>query len=553
MLSLIHIQNLAIVAQLELELSAGMTVITGETGAGKSIIVDALSLVLGERADSRWIGPQGDSAEISLLLKINEGQAAQSWLNEQALWQGSECWVRRVLNRDGRSRNYINGKPVALQQLRTLATLIIDIHSQHEYHALLNPNQQRLLLDAFAGVEDKVQTVKHCYQAWQTVKRTLLEHEKNVKDHADRLAFLRYQLDELEAVQLQAEEWQQLTRQHKSLTLAEDALARCQQVLSILATHENKTLSSLLTHCVHQLMPFKNTHPHLANAHSLLETALLHVNEAISDLHRFSDQDETDAETRAQLEKRLSLLHDLARKHKIQPEQLPELQQQLQQEWQQLAAGTTHMADLATLCQANEQAYYQQAGRLSLARQQAAQQLMAEVTESLQQLGMRHSEFVIELTQAPASALGLESVLFTVRTNQGQPFQPLHKTASGGELSRLSLAIQVATLNTYATPIVVFDEVDVGIGGATAAIVGKLLKTLSRRTQVLCVTHLPQVAAFADDHLVVEKNTQDNITHSQITRLSKEQQIQEIARMLGGLTITEQTIAHAREMVTLAV
>lgn len=555
MLQFLNIQNFALINQLDLEFESGMTVLTGETGAGKSIIIDALLLALGGRADSQTIHPNAERCTVSASFNIKTLPHAQQWLQQRELGNDEHCILRRTLTTDGRSRGFINDQPVPLQVMRELGDLLVSIHGQHEHQALLKPDQQRILFDDYAGHSALVDKVFVLYESYhETQKQLAAINEQHAQRNA-RLELLRYQVNELKQLDLQEDELARLDQEQYQLANAEALLTQAQQALDLLEENDNGGARQLLTKAQTILAPKIGTQKQLESITQLLNTAIIQTEEATNELRDYCEQVQLDPERLQWVEQRLEAIHDLARKHRINPENLFATQQKLEQELQQLTHSDTHTQELQTLCHELQQQYQQAAKELTRSRQKAEKRLVPAVTQVLHQLGMPGGKFDVTLTPLSNDSIspyGLERIEFLVSANPGQPLQPLAKVASGGELSRISLAIHALTTQNTAIPTLIFDEVDVGIGGGTAEIVGRLLQQLSTSSQLLCVTHLPQVAALGRHHFQVNKKIIKNNTQTEILLLNKNARIQEIARMLGGIKITAQTLAHAKEMVEVA-
>lgn len=551
MLTHIHIKDLAIVSSLELELLPGMTVLTGETGAGKSILIDALGLVLGDRADNGMIRAGSDRAEITTAFDIADLTEVHSWLTEQALESGPECILRRVLVRDGRSRAFINDSPVSLQSLQALGDLLVDIHGQHAHQSLLSKGHQRELLDAYANHPSLLDETTRLYREWHETKAALEQLQTASDDRAARLDLLRYQVNELGNLKLGQNEIAELDELHGRLSNLGRLRETCAHALSSLYDTDG-SVQEQLAGISRELEELSALDPALAETRELLENALIQVEEATTNLRQYGEGLELDPQQLKQVERRLEEIHDQARKYRAKPEELPARLEQLQTELEELEHADIHLARLEEQVQTLHSSYLSQAKALSKSRLKAAKRLEKEVCAGIHSLGMPEGRFSINiqpLTEERASATGLDQIEFLVSANPGQPPQPLAKVASGGELSRISLAIQVATIRCGRIPTLIFDEVDAGIGGGVAEIVGQLLRQLGEKRQVLCVTHLPQVAAQGHQHLQVSKQTDSDSTRTNVRSLEQDEQIEEVARMLGGLEITSKTLDHAREMV----
>ncbi len=554
MLTHLQIRDLAIVASLELELHAGLSALTGETGAGKSILIDALGLALGERADNSMIRAGSERAEVTATFDIRDNPNIASWLKAADLDEEDECILRRSLNREGRSRAFINGRAVPLQQLQDLGNLLVEVHGQHAHQSLLKSGHQRHLLDAHGGHLELAQETARHHKAYQQSVKQLQELAAAASDRASRLDLLQYQRNELTALNLSAEELETIDQEHRRLSHLDQLRLQCGEIVDALDESE-PSMRTLLARYGDRLEELQRLDETLNEPKQMLEAALIQVDESLAFLHGYLSDLEIDPSALQQVEERLGAIHDAARKYRVAPEELPQRLSEIERELQQLEHADIELASLQQQVSARQEAYRQSAERLSQARQKAAKRLSDEISQAMQKLGMKGGVFAVALDPLPpekAAASGLETVEFQVSANPGMPLQPLSRVASGGELSRISLAIQVSTIRYGETPTLVFDEVDVGIGGGVAEIVGQMLRTLGTTRQILCVTHLPQVAAQAMHHLQVTKQSTRRETRTTIAQLEAEARIEEIARMLGGVKITEQTLAHAREMVGLA-
>lgn len=555
MLVHLSVHNYAIVEHLDLELNAGMSVITGETGAGKSIMLDALGLALGDRADSGVVRPGADKADILASFDLAAIPEARQWLSERDLDNDGPCILRRVITAEGRSRSYINGSPCPQGDLKALGELLIDIHNQHEHQSLLKPDTHRRLLDEYAGSQELARQVQLAAQRWRQTRQELERLANAGDEQRARHQLLSYQLEELDNLALGDNELPQLEQDHKALANAESLLSACRLVLEQCSEHDGGNVLSALTSSLQRLSPFNSPPGALSEAVNLLASAQIQVEEAVGELNRFLDHFDADPARQQQLEERMDSIYTLARKHRIQPSELGALQQQLFDELESLNADDQACERLSNELTAYARHFQDKAAELSQLRQGAASQLATAVEGEIQRLGMPGGRFTIELratAHAEPHPHGLEQVELLVSANPGQPLKPLAKVASGGELSRISLAIQVITAQTSRVPTLVFDEVDVGIGGPTAEVVGQLLRRLGERGQVLTVTHLPQVAAQGHHHLFVHKARDSDATRTAVAHLQDSDRIEEIARMLGGVDLTAESLAHARKMVTTA-
>ena len=551
MLTHIHVRNLAIVDEIEVELTAGMTTLTGETGAGKSILVDALGLVLGDRADSTVIRHGCERAEISAGFDIQDHPAASEWLAEQALDEDGECQLRRIINREGRTRGYINGQAVPMQSLRELGEQLVDIHGQHEHQSLLRNPVQRQLLDAFGRHQSLLDKLTGCYKEMKAVRNELQDTFGNDTDRDARLDLLRYQRQELASLGLGKEDIGNIDEEHARQANAGRLLEASQQGLERLGADEGPSVSSLLNQTLDELGELAELDSELEEATQLLSEAAVLVNESIESLRHYADRLDIDPQRLQWLEQRIGILHDLARKHRCRPEDLPAIEEKISKELDNIEHADerreTLQARLATL----EQGYLDTARQLTAKRRRTAKAFGKQITDAMQTLGMAGGIFTVHIDPRAEKAFGehgMDDIEFRVSANSGQPVQPLSKVASGGELSRISLSIQVISASSETIPTLIFDEVDSGIGGGVAEIVGQKLRSLGKDRQVLCVTHLPQVAALAHQQMQVSKLSGKDTTRTRIRRLNEEERIDELARMLGGVKITRQTREHAQEM-----
>jgi len=550
MLSRLTIRNLVIVRELELEFSTGMSALTGETGAGKSIMIDALGLALGDKTDNGMIRSGCEKAEVNAEFDLADSTAALAWLEQHDLADESQCLLRRVLVRDGRSRAYINGTPSPQALLRELGELIVDIHGQHAHQSLLRGNAQRELLDAYAGLQPQVAELGEHFQALQGARQQRDELQQAAADRANRLDYLAFQVAELEPLSESASNIEQLGQDQQRLAHAERLQNESSALLSALSEGE-QDIASLLASLGNQLRELAALDNRLDEVRDLVESAGIQVDEAAQSLRHYTESIEVDPQHLQEVDSQLVKLHDAARKHRVDIAELPALAEQLQTELETLRNADQAMDELDGMVEELQKSYDQHAAKLSKARAKAADKLGKTVTDGMQELGLAGGKFSISCeTQADTpSRHGVDKIQFLVAANPGQPAGALSAVASGGELSRISLAIQVATANCGEVPTLIFDEVDVGIGGAVAEIVGQLLRRLGNQRQVLCVTHLPQVASQAHQHYRVHKMSDGETTETRIEQLDASSRISEVARMLGGVDITEQTLRHAGEMI----
>jgi DNA repair protein RecN (Recombination protein N) len=554
LLTSLTITHFTLVNHLDIEFSEGMTAVTGETGAGKSLILDALGLALGDRGDTDRIRQDADKAEVSANFTLNNNTAAGQWLDELDFDHDNECLVRRTLTRDGRSRGFINGQPATMAQLRELGAFIIDIHNQHEHQSLLAKDHQRTLLDEFGGHQKLCESVATAYKAWLIAKIALEQWQQTSEDSAARRELLSFQIEELEQLGLSEGEIESLEKEQLLLANAESILADSQLVLSLCDDNEggdqNTAQAALNKACVTlEAMPQRTKS--LQEALGLLNSARIQVNEAVGEIQHHLASSELDPGRLEQVEERLSLCYQLARKHKIAAPELPALLLKLAEQLEALGNAETNAEELAAQLEVTEATYIATANKLSKARSKTALAFSTAVNKQLAELAMGGASIETSLTSNKEdrhSPSGLESVEILVSTNPGQPHRSLNKVASGGELSRISLAIQVVAAEHSSIPVLVFDEVDVGVGGATASVIGRLLSKLSEKGQVICISHQAQVASHATHHLLASKAQIDSVTESQLVRLDRPARKDEIARMLGGEKITKKTLSHAEEM-----
>jgi DNA repair protein RecN (Recombination protein N) len=549
MLTHIHVRDFIIVENLELALQPGMTVLTGETGAGKSILIGALGLALGDKADAHTVRAGRDAAEVTLSFEVGALPAVQAWLKEQALEAEGECLVRRLINRDGRSRAFINHSPVPLQVLRQLGEMLIDIHGQHAHQSLLRAQVQRELLDDYAGHRTLGAEVAEVFRQWKETAEQLEDSKHRNQEQQAHQDLLRYQVGELATLKLGEDEVRQLDEEHTRLANAHRLLEGAQHLLDLLYEQEEGALLSQLNGAVSEIEQLKRFDPQLEVPASLLRDAVIPLQEASAGLRHYLNQLDIDPERLSWVEQRLDQIHTLARKHRVTPEELPALKARLQAELDLWQGTEARIAELEAKKTHLDARYRKLAQALRESRVRAAQQLEQKVSGDIERLGMAGGRFAVQFEDLDHfTANGMERVEFCVSTNPGQPLMPLTRVVSGGELSRISLAIQVASVQTGQIPTLVFDEVDVGIGGRVAEIVGHKLLTLAQARQILCITHLPQVAALGQQHLQVSKDTRAGSARAQIHPLSHEERIAELARMSGGVEITTQTMAHAKAL-----
>ncbi|NYT58790.1 DNA repair protein RecN [Alcaligenaceae bacterium] len=548
MLRSLHIRDFVIVDQAEIPFTTGFTVFSGETGAGKSILIDALSLALGARGDASVIRDGAPRADISAVFE--PPVSLHNWLQEHEFATDDDLILRRVIDAQGRSRSFINGLPVTLGQLRELADHLIDIHGQHAHQSLLKAASQRELLDTQGGHLPLARQVQQAWQQWQQAEKNLASALSNAATLQAVREQLEWQVAELEQLGLHENEWETLTAEHNRLAHAQALLDGATQALATLDNDgEQGSAMQALNTAAHAIAQQLGHDQQLQGIYDAIESARISAAEAVSDLNSYLDKLELEPERLALAEQRLSILFEAARKFKSEPGDLPALLQNLAQQLNNSQAAADTDA-LAKQLKAAAEQYQSQADLLSKARQKASKKISQQVTVAMQDLAMNGGSFKIHLSACPPGAHGNESIEFLVAGHAGTSPKPLAKVASGGELARISLALSVIASQAARVPTLIFDEVDTGVGGAVAEVVGKLLRTLGDRHQVLCVTHLPQVAARGTSHYEVKKSSSSTGTLSQIEALDAEERVHEIARMLGGLKITDTTRRHAREMLS---
>lgn len=551
MLLSLSVRDFVIVDTLTVEFSNGFTVLTGETGTGKSIILDALGLLLGDRADGTLVRSGQERAEISALFQIDRRPDIVDWLERQALTiEDDTLLIRRLIDRNGRSRNFINNSQGTLSQLRELGTFLVDIHGQHAHQSLVRPDTQRTLLDAYAGSEGLARDVQQAWTDWQKAKKARETAEQCSQQSELERERLSWQINEVAELNLQPDEWVLLNQTHARLAHATELAQSTQMAIDTLSNREGNCLS-LIAAVQSRLSKLSNLDPRLTDTLSLLDSVNAELCEVVYSLRDYANNIDEDPSRLVSVEQRLSNVLSIARKYRIQPHELPDRLADWQHQLDTLALETDLNA-LAVIEATHQTRYRSLAETLSNRRRHAASALSHRITEELQQLAMGNAQFAIELAPlVEPSAQGLESVEYLVAMNSGTRFLPLAKTASGGELSRISLAMQIVISQIACVPTLIFDEVDVGVGGRIAEVIGKLLRQLGNRYQVLCITHLPQVASCGQQHWQVSKTNENGQILSRITSLTPEQRVLEIARMLGGSDITETTRQHAAEMLAL--
>ncbi|WP_101776332.1 DNA repair protein RecN [Pasteurella oralis] len=556
MLIQLTINNFAIVRHLNIELTEGMSVITGETGAGKSIAIDALGVCLGQRTEINMLREGQERADICATFSLEKNTPAFQWLQMQELQDienPNECILRRIINHDGRSKAFINSIPVSAAQLKELGQYLVHINGQHASQLLLKTDYQLRLLDNFCAHTNLLAQMRADHQTWQALQYQVETFQQKVTENEARKQLLQYQVEELDEFNLRPDEYLALEEEQKRLSSSEQLTTLSQSTLQLLSENETVSIDSLLYKATQYLDELCELDSRYNNVSSLLQEALIQVQEATSEIQQLASDIEQDPTSLYEIEQRLGQALQLARKHHVKPENLVELHRCLKQELAQLI----DFSDSEEMLIAQEKAAYAQMQATALAlhqsRQIGATKLAQQVTQSIKKLAMENGEFFIELNADynKINQHGADNLVFMLRSNLGQMTQPLTKIASGGELSRISLAIQVLTSDRSAIPTLIFDEVDVGISGATASVVGKLLRKLGQRCQVICVTHLPQVACHGHRHFTVEKQTVEGKTETKMTALSPQQRVKALAKLLGGSKVTDSALANAQEMLDL--
>ncbi|MDH3552963.1 MAG: DNA repair protein RecN [Gammaproteobacteria bacterium] len=546
-----QIRDFAIVDKISVEFEPGMTVLTGETGAGKSILVDAVGLVLGERGGSQLVRDGAQRAEFSAEFDVSALPLVTDWLEQQALDQDDACLLRRVIGADGRSRAFINGNAVTMQQLKSLGELLLDIHGQHFHQSLGRRPIQRELLDHFGELSDKRLATEVAFENWQTLQQRLDALHSADADRASRLDLLEFQLHEMDALDVKEDELAQLQTERQKLKHCGALAAGVAAALRSLSEDDAANANSLLADSFRSLQSVVAYDDALKSVGELLENATIQITEASDALQRYGESIDMDPTRRDWVEERLDAMQSVARKHRVVAEELPVLAAKLRAEHDELMHAEERGLELEQQVADAKATYRRLAEALSKGRKKAAKAFSAAVTAAMGGLGMPGGVFAANVSALPDDAArpwGIDDIEFVISANPGQPAMPLSRVASGGELSRMSLAIQVIASDGSVIPTMVFDEVDSGVGGRVAEMVGRRLREVASNRQVLCVTHLPQVASLADQHFRISKVSDGKATRTGVTLLGKEERIEELARMLGGVEITQKTIEHAAEM-----
>jgi len=559
MLLQLNIQNFAIVRSLDIDWRKGMTTITGETGAGKSIAIDALGLCLGDRALTNVVRPKCKKAELAATFDINKNISAQKWLQKNGLSLADEndknldceCILRRVISAEGRSKAYINGSQVPLAQLKEIAQFLINIHGQHDHQLIVKAAQQRKILDEYADHQHLLDDVQYYYQQWRHLKTELKQLQESKEQREAKLQLLQYQVNELDEFSLQIGEFQTLENDYKRHSNGQSLLNGTLQALQVLSENENFNITDSLRNNCEQLNDLVNMDPNLADISKTLSEALIQIEDANNELKHYYDRLELDPQAYQMIEDRYSLAIQLAKKHQVSPENLPTLHLEIKQALSLINSDGSRLDTVYIDIEKAKTHYIQSAKTLSASRLKSAKKLSKKITLSMKELNMNNGIFEVSVEQIEIDALsasGLDEINFLISLNPGQQLEAMNKVASGGELSRISLAMQVILADKVITPTLIFDEVDVGISGPTAAMVGSKLQELAKNTQVICVTHLPQVASKGHQQLFVSKLTDGELTETKVTELSSNGRVKEIARLLAGNKITDNSLANAQEL-----
>ena len=546
MLQTLSIKNLALIENLTLDFKTGFTTLTGETGAGKSILLDGLGLTLGERANASLVRHGTTRSDVTADFEISKLPLVQAWLAESELDDDNQCLLRRTLTVEGRSKAYINSLPVSVKQLKHLGGLLINIHGQHEHQTLLQPQKQLELLDAYAQHDDLSTQVAKQFKRWRDLTQQLKTLQAQQADKQSQLELLNFQLQEFDEIAPVMDEFDELSAEQKSLSYANEIKQSAYQVYQ---TIESKnSITDGFNFAINELEKVSNYHPKLATALQQLQSVLIETQEIAHDIQTIEREIELDPNKLQRLDSRLSELFNLAKKYLVEPNHLVTKHQAIRDQLAKLNGSAESLEQLKTEVENAWQTYLQSSQLLTNSRQKSALRLTEDISKTIQILGMADGKFSITIqTEEKPTNQGMDSVEFLISANKGQPQQAINKVASGGELSRISLAIQVACAEVTSLPTLIFDEVDVGIGGSIAEVVGQKMQQLGKHCQVLSITHLGQVAAYGNQQLNISKSSTENTTTTQVIELNNAQRTEEIARMVGGMIITEQTRKHAQE------
>ena len=550
MLTALQVKDFAIITSSTLELDAGMTTLTGETGAGKSILLGALGLVLGDRASPSAVRDTAERADITALFDIAESPAVTQWLGDHSMDQDGECILRRVVTRDGKSRAYVNGTPVTVRNLRELGQLLVNIHGQHDHQLITQPDTQRAILDDFGQCNSLLEKVRIVCKSWNDKNQQLSGIKERLEARGDRLDTLRYQLQEISKLSLDSIDFAAIDQEHRRLANATELKELCTTAMDLLQNNNNAVLSQL-SEAQTAIDNLCKNDSSMADIAELLSSARIQIDEAADSLRHYSHSIEPHPERLNELDQILTSAHQLAKKHRIDIPELGAFATGLQQEFEELGSIDESVETLEEELHKIASDYNKAANKLSTKRKKSATQLTKHLTNAMQTLGMKGGVFDIDIAvrkQEHPTPNGVDQVVFKVSANPGAALRAMSEVASGGELSRLSLAVQLIASSRNRVPTLIFDEVDTGVGGGVAETVGQQLRQLGDRCQVLCVTHLPQVAAQGHHHIKVSKKSSDKKTLAESKQLTKAESLEEIARMLGGVKITKRTREHAREM-----
>ena len=552
MLRSLQIRNFAIIDEIDITFKDDMTVLTGETGAGKSILIDALSLVLGERGSSNLIRNKEKRAEYTAEFEITNNKNALNWLVEKSLENENECILRRTISPDGKSRSFINGNTVNLQSLKSLGELLVDIHGQHFHQSLCKKNVQRDLLDHFGGLSDTKNKIKSIFNEWRTLSNQLTEMIENDKNKADRIDLLSFQSKELNELALSSGEYDSLNSEFKKINNIEKINRGINSLIDCLQSNEITNVGQMLSDSIKNIDTLATFDDSLEETKNLLSEAEINVSEAIGNLSRYGESIDYDNQKSREIEERINSIISLSRKHRADPDELVDIKIQIEKELDALKHSQTSIEEIQKNMNDLRKEYDDLSIKLTRMRVESGKKLSGLVADSMNELGMTGGIFKVEIIPSKnISQHGNDDITFQISANPGQKPQPISNVASGGELSRMSLAIQVITSNGTNIPTMIFDEVDSGIGGAIAEVVGKKLKDLSQNKQVLCVTHLAQVASKGSSHIRINKLTDNKKTKIFASKLNSDERVEEIARMIGGIELTEKTREYAKEMLSL--
>ena len=552
MLRSLQIRNFAIIDEIDITFNDDMTVLTGETGAGKSILIDALSLVLGERGSSNLIRNKEKRAEYTAEFEITNNSHALNWLIEKSLDNENECILRRTISPDGKSRSFINGNTVNLQSLKSLGDLLVDIHGQHFHQSLCKKNVQRDLLDHFGGLSVTKNKIKRIFNEWKELSDQLAEMIAGKTNKEDRIDLLSFQLKELDELALISGEYDSLNSEFKKISNIEKINKGINSLIDCLQSNEITNVEQMLNDSIKNIDTLATFDNSLEETKNLLSEAEINVSEAIGNLSRYGESIDYDNQKSREIEERINTIISLSRKHRVDPDELIDTKIQIEKELNELNNSQTSIDEAERHLSDLRKKYDDLASELTKKRSDSAKKLSGLVADSMNELGMTGGIFEVEITPSNnISQHGNDDITFHISANPGQKPQPLSNIASGGELSRMSLAIQVITSNGTNIPTMIFDEVDSGIGGAIAEVVGNKLKDLGQNKQVLCVTHLAQVASKGSSHIRINKLTDNKKTKIYACKLNADERIEEIARMIGGIELTEKTREYAKEMLSL--